>query len=469
MKKYQLYLISGILAIITTVLLSCNERGLDTKLIVSKYGEGVVKILLLDTELEKVKEGSGYRSRGSGFFVTKDGYIFTNRHVVEKCVKGYMDYDYKDGSGKTRAKVATYSKDLIDDKNFLKAYTTGYTTPVIQVYHGNTENDYKLYLAEVVAIGMGAYDGAILKVVSDIDGNPVNTKFTALPLGNSDEVVQGEQLCVYGYPMQFQGQKGREYLDMLLDMSTLSIGIMSGLDFVFNKDYGFIKTDAEIHGGNSGGPVFNEDNKVIGIATAYGRQTNIGLVGGINGMYFISASNIELQQKLISEGLKPPIRSFSINTTTGEKTAIKTVKEINAIVNARNKPKSTPKYTSKTSHYANASVWFSNISPKDNNNYLPQKSKRYTSFSFSKAKGGKIWVYVDNYPKAMNTSQVKVYIDKLKNGKYVKHDNIVYNIKSTSDNTYFSFTFYEKTTYKFRVYSKENRFIGSGTFTTSYK
>lgn len=415
MKKRLFYLLSVLTAIITTVFLSCNERGLDTKLIVSKYGDGVVKILLLDPELEKVKEGSGYRSRGSGFFVTKDGYLFTNRHVVEMCVKGYMDYDYKD-AGKTKAKVGTYSNELIDDKNFLKAYTTGYTRPVIQVYHGKNENDYTLYIAEVVAIGMGAYDGAILKVVSDIDGNPVKTKFTALPIGNSDKVVQGEQLCVYGFPMQFKGQKGREYLDMLLDMSTLSTGIMSGLDFVFNKDYGFIKTDAEIHGGNSGGPVFNEDNKVIGIATAYGLQTNIGLVGGINGMYYISASNIELQQSLVSRGLKSPERSFSINTTSGEKLPIKSVKEINAIVSARNKPISKPKttYTSKTSNYNNASVWFSNISPKDNNNYLPPKSKRYKSFNFSRTKGGMIWVYVDNYPKTLNTSQVRIYIDKLK-------------------------------------------------------
>lgn len=458
--RYSRFLI---LILIAFSIVSCKERGLDTKLIVSKYGKGVVKILLIDPEAEKIKEGSGYLGRGSGFFVSRDGYIFTNRHVVEMCVKGYLDYDYKSSSGKTLGRVATYSKDIVDDKNFIKAYKTGYTRPIVQVYHGTTENDYTLYIAEVVAIGMGAYDGAILKVVSDMDGNPVNKKFTALPIGNSDEAVQGEQLCVYGFPQQFKGDKEM----MLLDMSTLSTGIMSGLDFVFNKDYGYIKTDAEIHGGNSGGPVFNEDNEVVGIATAIGNETNIGLVGGINGMYFISASNMEVQEMLVEKGLTPPNRSFSINTTSGDKLPIKTVSEINALVKSRNTPK-TPK-TSYTANYKNATVWFSNISPKDNNNLLPSKSKRYNSYSFSRTKGGIVWVYVDNYPTPLNTDKIRVYIDKLKSGTYSNIRNKTYTVSRTADHAYFSYTFYEPATFRFRVYSNESRFISSGSFSTKYE
>lgn len=466
MKKWQSYLLFPILAIFTIGLTSCDDPGLDTKLIVSKYGEGVVKILLLDPEREKVKEGSGYIGRGSGFFVTKDGFIFTNRHVVEKCVKGYVDYDYKDKLGKTKGGIDTYSKDLIDSKNFLKAYAAGYTRPIIQVYHGKNEDDYKLYISEVIAIGMGAFDGAILKVISDIDGNPIKTKFTALPIANSDKSEQGEQLCVYGYPQQYKGNKER----MLLDMSTLSTGIMSGLDFVFNKDYGYIKTDAEIHGGNSGGPVFNEDNEVIGIATATGTETHIGLVGGINGMYFVSASNIELQQKLVAQGLKSPERSFSINTTSGEKLPMKTVAQINVEVNKRKGliPKPKPK-TSYTSNYKKAKIYFAATSPKENNNYLPGKSKRSNRFNFSPTKGGMVWVYVDNYPSKLNTSQIKVYVSKYENGKYVKFKDMVYNTSKTSDNAYFSFNFYQPAKFRFMVYSKENKLISWSSFTTVYR
>jgi hypothetical protein len=383
------------------------------------------------------------------------------------CVKGYIDYDLKDKSGTTRSNLDSYSDEIVNDKNFVKAFRTGYATPIIQVYHGANETDYKLYVAEVVAIGMGAFDGAILKVLSDIDGNPVDEKFKALPIGNSDETQQGEELCVYGFPQQFGGNHDL----MLLDMSTLSMGIMSGLDFVFNKDYGYIKTDAEIHGGNSGGPVFDENNEVIGIATAKGTKTNIGLVGGINGMYYIAASNPELQEKLIRKGLVAPKRSFSINTTTGKKQPIKTAYQINSSMNIGNKtPVKKPNYTSfSSSYYSKAKIWFSNISPEENNNYIPSKSKRYTSFTIDRQKGGKIWVYVDNYPNKLNTSQIKVNVYKKSNNKYIEHKKLVYNSNSTLDNFYFDFSSYEATWYKFNAFSKEGKYIATGYCSTSYK
>jgi hypothetical protein len=253
-------------------------------------------------------------------------------------------------------------------------------------------------------------------------------------------------------------------------MSTLSIGIMSGMDYVFNEDYGYIKTDAEIHGGNSGGPVFGENNEVIGIATAVGTKTNIGLVGGINGMYYISVSNTELQDRLKKKSLIAPKRSFSINTIPGKKLPIKSMNEINKIVNNRNKAQTKKSnYSTYTANYSNAKIWFSNISPKQNNNYLPSKSKRYKSFSFSKVSGGEIWVYIDNYPKKLNTSQIKVYIDKKLNNKYIRHKNLVYNSNGASDNIYFPFSFYDATTYKISAYSKEGKYIGTGYFSTSYK
>tara|TARA_R110002050_G_scaffold57866_4_gene130160 strand:- start:2212 stop:3612 length:1401 start_codon:yes stop_codon:yes gene_type:complete len=463
-KVYYLFLV-----FILTIA-SCAKPKLDTKLIAAKYKKSIVKVLTIDPKLEKIKPGKGYLGRGSGFFVTSDGYIFTNRHVVETCVKGYIDYDYK-VNNKNTAKFAVYSDEIVNDKNFVKVYQVGHTIPVIQVFNNDNENDYKLYKAEVVSIGTGSFDGALLKVISDMDDNPVNTKFVPVPVGNSDKVSQGESLCVYGYPAQVT--RGADL--MLKDMSTLSVGIMSGLDFVFNSDYGYMKTDAEIHPGNSGGPVFNEENKVVGIATAKGNKTGIGLVGGINGMYYISAIDSKAHSELIKNGLVLPKRSPSINSEKGTKQSIKTLKEINAIVEAR-KPKEfkTPSFVKKTAnvdYYKNSKIFFSNISPKENNNKLPDVSKRFAKFSMDlKNKGGKIWVYLDNYPASLKTDQIKVYIDKLsENDTYKKFKDVVYNVSKYSGNTYFSYDFYEEGTFKFFMYSKEGKYINNGIVEVYFK
>ncbi|MFY0712410.1 trypsin-like peptidase domain-containing protein [Seonamhaeicola sp. NFXS20] len=455
---------SFLLFVLMLVFGSCEKQKLDTKLIANKYQKGVVKVLIFDPELEKKKEGSGYLSRGSGFFVTDDGYLFTNKHVVEYCVKGYIDYNFYDQNKKIKPTISVYSEDIVKDKNLVKVYNTGHPIPVIQVFNSHNEEDYKLYKAEVVAIGSGNYDGALLKIVSDFEGNPVRESFTTIPIGNSDDVAQGEQLCVFGYPQQVRGSSNLT----LKDMSTLSIGIMSGLDFNFNSDYGYLKTDAEIHGGNSGGPVFSEKNKVIGIATAKGNITGIGLVSGINGMYYISAIDSKAHKQIMDNGLTMPERLASINTMTGEKQSIKTAKEINAIIEAR-KPKKKPSlfssYTSnKTGLYTKSQVYFSNVSVKQNDNKIPGKSKQYTRFSMDKNKGGRIWVYVDNYPNKLNTEQLRVYLYKYSNfsKKYTKVKDLVYNVNKSYDYTFFSYDFYEVGKYKFYVYSKESKFINSG-------
>lgn len=163
---------------------------------------------------------------GSGFLVTSDGLIVTNRHVVER-----------------------------DDVEY-----TVFTS------------DGKKYPARVVARD-AALDVAMIK----IEGN----SFTALELGDSEELTPGQSVIAIGNALS----EFRNTVSVGV-ISGLSRSIIAGdstgqaelLDEV-------VQTDAAINPGNSGGPLINLRGQVVAVnvAVAQGSE-NIGFAIPINGV-----------------------------------------------------------------------------------------------------------------------------------------------------------------------------------------
>jgi len=126
---------------------------------------------------------------------------------------------------------------------------------IIVSVNGSTE-----YKAKV--IGKDPYmDLAVLKIESD-------EKFKPVSFGDSDKARVGDWVIAIGNPFGFGG--------------TVTTGIISSR----NRDIGltryddFIQTDASINQGNSGGPLFDLNGKVIGINTAIiapGQSGSIGI------------------------------------------------------------------------------------------------------------------------------------------------------------------------------------------------
>ncbi|MFC2036973.1 trypsin-like peptidase domain-containing protein [Chloroflexota bacterium] len=117
------------------------------------------------------------------------------------------------------------------------------------------------YLAEVVASDP-SLDLAVIRITRKLDLRPVNTEDLNLPYvetGDSGSVEVGDELNIFGYP----GIGG--------ETITFTKGVVSGfsLDAAI-EGRAWIKTDATIAGGNSGGTAVDEDGYLVGVPTRAG-------------------------------------------------------------------------------------------------------------------------------------------------------------------------------------------------------
>jgi serine protease Do len=164
---------------------------------------------------------------GSGFLVSSDGLIVTNKHVV-------------------------------DQKN---AEYTVFT------------NDGKKHTAKVVARD-SVLDIALIKI-----DPPASGGFTFLSLGNSDSLEIGQSVIAIGNALgEFKNTVSVGVVSGLA--RSITAGDASGNSELLDH---VIQTDAAINPGNSGGPLLNLRGEVIGVnvAVAQGSQ-NVGFALPIN-------------------------------------------------------------------------------------------------------------------------------------------------------------------------------------------
>jgi S1-C subfamily serine protease len=163
---------------------------------------------------------------GSGVVVSGDGSIVTNYHVIHDKASRLHD-------------VFVIARQVGDR-----------TSPQLVCAGKPSRSKYDV-----------AHDLALIKCDRDLDGREWNARNGAwVPLGTTPrrEVGLGERLWVLGYP------------DVGGGGITLSQGLVDGWtgeEDSLAKD--FIKTDASITHGNSGGPVVDDEGRVVGIATAF--------------------------------------------------------------------------------------------------------------------------------------------------------------------------------------------------------
>jgi len=165
------------------------------------------------------RERARRTSLGSGFVVDDQGYILTNRHVIEGADE--INVTFPDGK---RFEAKIVGQDARTDVALIKIEPKGKLTPI--------------------------------------------------PLGDSDQVEVGEWVMAVGNPFGLPGGG---------NSVTVGVVSFKGRDLelgVRNTSVEMIQTDAAINPGNSGGPLINTRGEVVGINTMIvtgGSQASAGV------------------------------------------------------------------------------------------------------------------------------------------------------------------------------------------------
>ncbi len=193
----------------------------------------VATVVIIQTEHRHVpiggKQFTDLSGLGSGFLISKDGKVMTAAHVVQ-------------------------TADTIE-----VMFKNGITVP-----------------AKVITSDPAA-DVALLQLERVPPGALV------AKLGDSDRVEVGDQVFVVGAPLGLTHTLTVGHISARRTVNTLYGGILQPEVF---------QTDAAIHQGNSGGPMFNMRGEVIGIVSHILSQS-----GGSQGLAFVITSN--LSRKLL--------------------------------------------------------------------------------------------------------------------------------------------------------------------------
>jgi S1-C subfamily serine protease len=181
-----------------------------------------VKYTLTDENGTPIQEEA---ATGSGFVVTPNGHIVTNRHVVH-----LWEYD--------PTWVRNRYKGIIKE---------------IKIVFADQSPD-AARPGELVRISASTDTDVAIVRVAPFEGMPYLTSFNA----DTSSLGQGDPVVVIGYPL---GKELFEFTQAKSAQTSLTAGVISK---VTPKK---IQIDAAANSGNSGGPIFDSRGRVIAVLT----------------------------------------------------------------------------------------------------------------------------------------------------------------------------------------------------------
>jgi serine protease Do len=181
----------------------------DIANVVTKVSPSVVSILTKSQSVSRLGDTTSEDGAGTGIIVGKDGYILTNKHVID----GALTVQVVTSDGTTYDNVKVLGSDPLNDVAYLK--------------------------------------------IPDVSNLPV------AELGDSTSVRVGQKVIAIGNSL---GQYQNTVTSGIISGTGRPISAQAGDSVESLTD--LIQTDAAINPGNSGGPLLNLQGQVIGLNTA---------------------------------------------------------------------------------------------------------------------------------------------------------------------------------------------------------
>jgi len=216
---------------------------------------------------------------GSGIIVTPDGYIITNSHIVSYqtaknvIVSDFITQAIDDGFAQLSSDevqqissaikpedMAAFSEKVAD---YILEQSQFDLTKTVTVLNPSSNSGAleelvnKGFNATVISVNDNFYkdsrDAALIKIDQ--------SNLPAVDLGDSENVYTGKRVFILGYPSTAE-INAKDLLS-----ASFSQGSISATKDSPQKDFQLLQTDAKISKGSSGGPLLDEQSRVIGIVT----------------------------------------------------------------------------------------------------------------------------------------------------------------------------------------------------------
>ncbi len=264
---------------------------------------------------DNIEQSQQITATGTGFFITGDGYVATNCHLIDRdnafvrrqfiltAFQQITQANIDAFENSWAAKFTEQQKTLLYN-TYASVYSklfpmtlSDLKKTVYVVYRKDTgllqATETKAASIVIKGLPMPGKDIAVLKIDAD-------TNLPVLKIAPEELPKVGEQLFVYGYPGHVTNN---DYVSAESAIEpTLTTGIVSAIKKSVNG-WPVIQMDANINHGSSGGPVCNSNGEVVGLTTFGSLENSGGLAAGLNFAIPVSILN----EFMDSAGIEPSI------------------------------------------------------------------------------------------------------------------------------------------------------------------